>query len=96
MQSRLAAPPAGCNNAALSLDTQDLWRAAPLDRRHPHVHVVVMLGDHLDDAGRPGQARAGAHEHVGRTGADEAVDEVLRESPIDVGRRARGERSARG
>ena len=45
-----------------------------------------MVGEHLDDVGRPGEDRARADEDPHRSGGDEAVDEVLREAPVDLRR----------
>ena len=49
-----------------------------------------MVGrKHLDDRGRPAQAGVRPDEDLRRAGRDEAVDQVLRERPVDLTRNCR-------
>jgi hypothetical protein len=48
------------------------------------VQVVVVMGEHLDDARRPLEPRAGADEDDLRPRAHEQVDERLREPVVDL------------
>jgi hypothetical protein len=50
------------------------------------VQVVVVVREPLHDARRAGEREARAHEDPLRAGGDEAVDEVLRELDVDLGR----------
>ena len=52
--------------------------------------VVLVVGPVLDDRGRTPQSEAAVDEDVLRAGGDEAVDEVLRERPIDLVQPGRG------
>jgi hypothetical protein len=51
------------------------------------VQVVVVMGEHLDDAG--GAVKAGARADDLRPGAHEPVDQVLRELMVDLADPAR-------
>jgi len=53
------------------------------------VQVVVVMDEHLDDAGRPVKAGARADEDDLRVGAHEPVDQVLRELMVDLADPAR-------
>lgn len=43
-----------------------------------------MVREHLHDVRGPAEAGAGADEHADRPCADEAIDEILGESPVDL------------
>jgi hypothetical protein len=52
----------------------------------PRMQVVVVVPEHLDGAGRPREASARPDEHEDGAGSHEAVDKILAESPVDLGR----------
>src|SRR5918992_1073369 len=62
-----------------------LVRSAPV-RSHPHVQVVVVVGELLDDAPRAGEAGVRPDEDARGARAREEVDERLREPAVDLAR----------
>ena len=60
-----------------------------LPRIDADVHVVVVVDERLHDAARSVQARVRPDEHELRVLGDEAVDEVLGETVVDVARAGR-------
>jgi hypothetical protein len=48
------------------------------------VHVVEVMGDRPDHAGRPSQPQPLAHEHVLGAGGHEPVDQILGGPPVDL------------
>ena len=49
----------------------------------PHVQVVVVVGEDLDDPARPAQPHPRAHEDALGPGRHEAVHQVLGQRPVD-------------
>ena len=59
-------------------------RSAPA-RLEPHVQVVVVVRERLDAPGRPAEAGVRADEDHLRARREEAVHELLRQAPVDLG-----------
>jgi hypothetical protein len=54
------------------------------------VQVVVVMDEHLDDAGRAVKVGVGTDEDELRTSSHEPVDQILGEPAVDLGDRSRG------